>query len=231
MGLFDTLKKISSNGGQGHKVDDLLSIIGKRGGLAKPNRFVVIMTPPASSLINTDFQGLIGSAISGNLGFNDFVNDPRDIAMLCRSCSLPGRTINTLEFQEDMYKNTVKAPYSYTNEDVTFNFLLTNDYYMKKQFEKWMALVYDQNVHTIPYRDSYTSDVIIQQLDQDNNPIYGVKLEGAYPTSINSVNLDNSASDQVQELQVTMTYTDFTPEGPISSIVSGLKEVLDFSLF
>ena len=32
MGLFDTLKKISSNGGQGHKVDDLLSIIGKRGG-------------------------------------------------------------------------------------------------------------------------------------------------------------------------------------------------------
>lgn len=231
MGLFDTLKKISSNGGKGHKVDDLLATIGKRGGLAKPNRFVVIMTPPGASLINKDFQGIIGSAISGNFGFNDFVNDPRDIAMLCKSCTLPGRTINTLEFQEDMYKNTVKAPYSYVNEDVTFNFLLTNDYYMKKQFEQWMALVYDKQSHTIPYRDQYTSDVIIQQLDQDNNPVYGVKLVGAYPTAINSVNLDNSMSDQVQELSVTMTYTDFGPEKTLDTIVSGLKEVLDFSLF
>ena len=94
-----------------------------------------------------------------------------------------------------------------------------------------MSLVIDPELHTIPYRTQYTSDVIIQQLDQDNNPVYGVKLIGAYPTAINSVSLDNNASDQIQELQVTMTYTDLEPEGPISSIVSGLKEVLDFSLF
>jgi hypothetical protein len=231
MGLFDTLKKISSNGGKGHKVDDLLATIGKRGGIAKPNRFVVIMTPPAASLINTDIGGLVGQALSGNLGLNDFVNDPRDIAMLCRSCSIPGRTINTLEYANEGYKNQVKVPYSYTNEDVSFQFLLTNDYYMKKQFDKWMSLVIDPELHTIPYRTQYTSDVIIQQLDQDNNPVYGVKLIGAYPTAINSVSLDNNASDQIQELQVTMTYTDLEPEGPISSIVSGLKEVLDFSLF
>ena len=129
MGLFDSIKKLASNGGQGHRVDDLKAIIGKRGGIAKTNRFVVIMTPPQATLINTDWQGLIGSAISGNLGFSDFFNDPRDMAMLCRSCSLPGRSINTLEFPREGYKNQIKYPYSYVNEDVSFNFMLTNDYY------------------------------------------------------------------------------------------------------
>lgn len=231
MGLFDSIKKLASNGGQGHKVDDLKAIIGKRGGIARANRFVVIMTPPEATLLNKDWQGLVGSALSGNLGFGDLLNDPRDVAMLCRSCSLPGRTINTLEFQRQGYKNSVKVPYSYINEDINFNFMLTNDYYMRKVFENWQALVYDQNEHTIPYKRTYTSDVIIQQLDQNNNVVYGVKLTNAYPTSINSINLDNAQSDSLQELQVTMTYDDFTPEGTLSSIVSGLKEVLDFNLF
>jgi hypothetical protein len=231
MGLFDSIKDLASNGGQGHRVDDLKAIIGKRGGIAKTNRFVVIMTPPSASLINTDWQGLVGQALSGNLGFGDLFNDPRDTAMLCRSCSLPGRSINTLEFPREGYKNQIKYPYSYVNEDVNFNFMLTNDYYMKKVFDNWQALVLDQSNHTIPYKKAYTSDVIIQQLDQDNNVVFGVKLFNAYPTAINSIALDNNQSDAIQELQVTMTYDDFAPEGALSSIVSGLKEVLDFKLF
>ena len=35
-------------------IDDFKAVIGKRGGLAKTNRFNVIMTPPASKVINTD---------------------------------------------------------------------------------------------------------------------------------------------------------------------------------
>jgi len=231
MGLFDSIKKLASNGGQGHRVDDLKAVIGKRGGIAKTNRFVVIMTPPAATLLNKDFKGLLFQGLTGNLGLNDFFNDPRDIAMLCRSCTLPGRSINTLEFPKEGYKNQVKYPTSYVNEDVSFNFLLTNDYYMKKVFDDWQALVFDQTNHTISYKTTYTSDVIIQQLDQDNNVVFGVKLSNAYPTAINSIALDNNQSDAVQELQVTMTYDDFAPEGALSSIVSGLKEVLDFKLF
>ena len=73
MSLFGTLKKLAVNGGKGGEIDDLKAIIGKRAGLARQNRFVVIMNSPASSLINTDFQGLIGQALSGNIGLNDFI--------------------------------------------------------------------------------------------------------------------------------------------------------------
>ena len=92
MGLFDSVRRrVSPN-----TVDDFKAMVGKRGGLSRPNRFNFIMTPPATSLLNTDWQGLLQSALTGNLGLNDFVNDPRDISLLCESCSLPGKQINVL---------------------------------------------------------------------------------------------------------------------------------------
>jgi hypothetical protein len=226
MGLFDSIKKIASNGGKGHTIDDFKAIVGKRAGLARQNRFVVIMSPPTTSLFNTDIQGLIGSALSGNLGLNDFINDPRDIALLCDSSSIPGRQLNTIEYERDMYRNQVKIPYTYTNEDVSMNFHLTNDYYARKFFEKWMASVFNRESHTLNYQKTYTTDITIQQLDQDNVVVYGVKLKDAYPTSINSIPFDNSASDTTQKLSVTFTFSEFEPQGAVDSIVSGAKGLL-----
>lgn len=226
MGLFDTIKKFASGGGKGHEIDDLKAIIGKRAGLARQNRFVVVMNSPASSLINKDFQGLVGQALSGQIGLNDFINDPRDVALLCQSTQLPGRQFNTLEYSRNMYANQVKIPYTYTNEDVTFTFLLTNDYYMKKFFEDWMSKVYDFKNHTLQYKPTYVSDLIIQQLDPKNTVVYGVKLRDAYPISVNSVNLDNTQTDAYQTLNVTFTYSEVVREGALSSILSGVKGLI-----
>ena len=226
MSLFKTLKKLAVNGGKGGGIDDLKSVIGKRAGLARQNRFVVIMNSPASSLLNTDFQGLIGQALSGDIGLNDFISDPRDVALLCQSTQIPGRQFNTLEYQKDMYKNQVKIPYTFTNEDVTFSFLLTNDYYMKKFFEDWMSRVYDFNSHMLEYKPTYTTDLTIQQLDSKNTVVYGVQLRNAYPIAVNSINLDNTQSDSYQTLNVTFTYEDIVRQGTVDSILSGAKGLI-----
>ena len=226
MGLFDSVRRrVSPN-----TVDDFKAMIGKRGGFSRPNRFNFIMTPPQTQLLNTDWQGLVQSALTGNLGLNDFINDPRDISLLCESCSLPGRTINVLEHEYKMHKQTVKKAVGYTNEDITVVFHLTNDYYAKKVFDKWLNAIINPNSYLTPYKTEYTSDIIIQQLDQSNQVIYGIKLLNAFPTNVTSVQLDNNASDQINKLTVTFTYEDFTPEGSLTSIYSGIKEKLDFKL-
>ena len=97
---------------------------------------------------------------------------------------------------------------------------------MKKVFDNWQALGLDQSNHTIPYKKAYTSDVIIQQLDHRNIPVYGVKLLKAYPTAINSIALDNNAAE-TQKISVTMTYENYVQEGSISSMISGAKGLLD----
>lgn len=226
MSLFKKLTNMATKAGGQHEIDDFKAMVGKRGGLARPNRFVVIMTPPDSSFINTDWQGLASQALSGNLGWNDLINDPRDIAMLCKSAQFPGRQVNTIEYERDGFRNQVKIPYTYTNEDITLTFHLTNDYYMKKVLDNWINKAVDETNHTVGYKSDYTKDLIVQQLDQNNYPIYGLKFENAYPTGFNSINLDNAASDTTQEISVTFAYDTFVPEGALTAMVSGTKGLL-----
>ncbi len=208
----------------GKSINDIKGTIGKHGGLAMQNRFAVYMQPPAASLLNLDIQGSIINALSGNFKPGNLVNDPRDLTLLCESCVLPGRQITTQDYQS--VRNTHKLPYGYLNSDVTFTFLLTNDYYVKKIFDKWSAAVIDFDKYRARYQNEYTTDVVIQQLNKDNLPIYGVRLKKAYPIAIGDITLDNTIENSIQKLTVTMTFEDFVEEGPIKSAVSSIKTAI-----
>lgn len=206
-------------------IDQFKSTIGKRGGISQANRFSVMMTPPTQTLLNLDLQSMAASALSGTFSVGGLVNDPRDISILCESCSLPGRLIQTGDY--DAYgRNPRKYPVTVIEEDVTFSFLLTNDYYVKKFFDKWQGSVIDPVTNLVNYPSQYKTDVIIQQRDQNNTPIYGVKLIGAYPTGVNSIELSNGSSDATHSLSVTMVYDRFEVEGAITSLASGVKNKL-----
>ena len=205
----------------GKSINDIKAAVTKHGGLAMQNRFAVYMQPPAASLLNLDIQGAITSAISGNFSIKNAFNDPRDISLLCESCSLPGRQITTMDYQS--IRQAIKMPNGYINEDITFSFHLTHDYYIKKMFDKWVSAVIDFKNYRVRYQNEYTTDVIIQQLDKKNVPIYGIKLYKAFPVTINSINLDNTAENTPQKVSVTMAYEDYAVEGGLSSTLSAIK--------
>ncbi len=46
-------------------VDNLKSVISKKGGLAKNNRFQVLFTPPSQPLVGIDLEGIVGRLLSG----------------------------------------------------------------------------------------------------------------------------------------------------------------------
>jgi len=226
MGLLDRI----TNTVNPSTIDDFKSTVSKHAGPAQSNRFNVIITPPTQSLFNLDLQNIASQALSGNFGFNDLINDPRDVALLCESCSLPGRRLNTTEYASNQDWFATNTPTGYNTEPISFSFVLTNDYYMKKFFERWIASIVDQNTYLIAHDDTYKTDVIIQALDRNNRPIYGVKLIEAFPLEITAVQLDNNATDQVTKLSVTMSYTDFKPEGAITSLIGGIKNQIFGSL-
>lgn len=208
----------------GKSINDLKAGIGKHGGLATPNRFAVYMQPPAASLLNIDLQNIAVSLVSGNFKPASLVNDPRDVAILCESCSLPGKQILTMDYQ--LNKQSVKIPYGYLNEDVTFTFLLTNDYYMKKMFDKWSEATINFDRYRVKYHNEYTTDVVIQQLNKENLPVYGIKLRKAYPVTYNSVALDNTSENSIQRFMVTMTFEEYVVEGAIESAMSSVKTAI-----
>jgi hypothetical protein len=204
-------------------IDKLKSTISSRGGLAKANRFQVFFTPPQGSLLSGGLAGLLSGG-----GLKSLINDPRDISLLCESVTLPGRQITTADYTAD--RQALKIPYSFINEDVTCSFLLTNDYYMKTLFDGWIEQVFDTESYRAKFKKDFTSDVVIQQLNSENIPVYGVKLENAFPTTITGITLDNNSESAVQKLSVTFSYDNYVPEGPLASTLSGFRSAIPSGL-
>ena len=173
-------------------------------------------------------MNLSGSAIIGVLrgkaSAKSLINDPRDISMLCESASLPGRQITSIDYTAN--RNTVKVPYGVLNEDVTLSFLLTSDYYIKTMMDDWLASIVDMDIYRVGYKKDFTTDVVIQQLDKNNKPVYGVRLENAFPTTVSSIVLDNASENTAQKLSITLSYDNYVPEGPISSTGSAIRSAI-----
>tara|TARA_R100000278_G_C5471798_1_gene164753 strand:+ start:243 stop:926 length:684 start_codon:yes stop_codon:yes gene_type:complete len=220
MGFLDGVK----NAVNPSTIEDFKATVTKRRGLANQNRFAVIMQPPSASLLDFDLQSIGASLLSGTFSLGGLVNDPRDVALLCESCSLPGRNIESRDYQN--IRQNLKKPTGIVIEPITFSFHLTNDMYMKKMFDKWTDIVFNRDSYTANYKSSYCTDVIIQQLNKENIPVYGVKLKNAWPENVAAVDLNNSSENTTQRITVTMNYDDFEVEGALSSALSGVKTAI-----
>jgi len=212
-------------------IDTMKSTINRRGGIARGNRFAVYVSHPSkgmNSLLGYNPATLLSNLISGDgVNVGDFIQDPRDIFLLCQSCTIPGKRIMTTEATHN-HHNT-KKPYSAATDEVTMTFLMTNDYYMKKYFDMWQEMIIDTSHEHYKafYKRDYCSDVTIQQLSSSNDvvPGYTVKLENAYPIQVGALELGNGA-DGLMELSITWEYDNFRSIG----LVDGFEDVVGHML-
>lgn len=216
-------------------IDNLKASISRRGGMAKANRFAVYISHPTKKvdLINTDLNSLLGNAASRliqgqspNLG--SFFEDPRDVFLFCESAVLPGRQIATNDFYTGM--KGVKKPYAYINDDVTLTFNLTNDYYMRDYFKTWIdeVIPYSNGERKINYKNRYCTDLIIQQMgSNDWVPAKSVVLKNAYPITMSSINLSNTAENAISQVTITFAYDDWEDQGVVTGASQGILTGLD----
>jgi len=178
-------------------VDVLKSIIGKRNGIARLNRFTVELPRIAGTTITLD-----------------------ETTVLCKTVSIPGKGIATHD-RRIMTENE-KIGYGYIVQEVPMTFLLLNDYGMRDYFDKWMNSIVNQENHEVSYKTEYQKNIKIHQLrtpiEADrfaffgtneinrSNKIYSVELENAFPTTLNSIDFSNDP-DVIGEVSVSMAYT------------------------
>ena len=213
-------------------IDSIKSTINRRGGVARANRFAVYVSHPSkgmNSLLKFDPATMLSNLISGDgLHLADFISDPRDLFLLCNSCSIPGKRISTTEAHHNHH--LTKKPYSAATDEVAMSFTLTNDYYIKKYFDMWQEMIVDtsHDHYKTAYKRDYSRDVIIQQLSTSNHmiPGYSVKLLNAYPIQIGAVELNNE-SDGLLEVTVTWEYDNFVSIGLIDGFENIVGTLLD----
>jgi hypothetical protein len=213
-------------------IDSIKSTINRRGGIARGNRFAVYVSHPSkgmNSLLKFDPATMLSNLISGDgIHIGDFISDPRDLFLLCNSCSLPGKRISTTEAGHNHHLS--KKPYSAVTDEVTMSFTLTNDYYIKKYFDMWQEMIIDttHEHYKASYKRDYCKDVIIQQLSTSNHmiPGYTLQLINAYPIQVGAVELANE-SEGLLQISVTWEYDNFKSIGLIDGFENIVGTLLD----
>ena len=181
-------------------IDNLKGAITKRKGLAKPTQFLIEFTLPT---------GVVGSL------------DTRDLSILCQTSSLPTRTITTVDYAGTQ-RHSFKIPSGYSFDSLTCTFLVGNDFFPKNLFDNWINRSVDPLSYRVRYLEQYSSTVRIYQLDTEGNFIYGIKLNHAFPTAMNSLELDAGATDSVHKLNVTFSYYDYELiQNTVSTTIAG----------
>lgn len=124
-------------------VDVLKSLISQKGGYARSNLFRVVLPPPnkigAGEIITTD-----------------------ELNILATSVNLPFKQIDTMN--REVGPKMVKIARNAIYDDISVNFLVLNDYAVKKYFDAWQNLIVNENFE-VNYYKNYARQIYIDQLN------------------------------------------------------------------
>lgn len=204
-----------------------LSNIKAKNGLARPNRFQVILPIPSgvSKLLKTGFlerlinlpNSIFSDVTTRVIGTdkNDVSSNPsitRYLALQCESAELPGKSLNTEPIQ--VYNLTYEIPYQAVYTETSFTFLCTNEFYERKLFDSWLESIVSPDTNNIRFakdtttNQNYLTNIKIVQYDDFIKQIYAVELIDAFPKTISAQPL-NWGDDGFHKLTVQFAYKRF----------------------
>jgi hypothetical protein len=172
--------------------------------LARPNRFEVLFTAPAS--------------ITSRIGGGEDAGRARLVSLFCEISNLPGIAVTTKG--QRIYGPAYQRPISleYGGEAISMTFYVDKNFTVKSFFDRWIFSIVNPNNFNVSYDDTvtgtgfnkYTTDITINQLDEKDNITYSVKLIDAFPKVMNMMDLNMSSTNQVHKLNVTLGYRKWT---------------------
>lgn len=208
--------------------DTFLANINAKDGLARPNRYEVILPIPqyidnfvsqsifekilnVPNSIITDISDGINSVLNGDsLNTGTRTANPsitRYLSLQCESAELPGKTIATKDVK--VYGPTYKVPYQTLYSETNLTFLCTNEFYERKLFERWAECIMPSDTNNLRYAKDdatrYMTNIKIVQYDEFIKQIFAIELIDAYPISIASQQLSWS-DDNFHRLGIQFAY-------------------------
>jgi len=178
-------------------------------GMARPNRFYVIINPP-QKLITTpghDFDVVPNTSNDLNSG-----TMRENMQMMCNKITMPSRDINTAPHKTYGPKREMPYAYSFSGEiEMTF----FGDKFLRQRmfWENWQKTIFNNETHDMKYYDNYVGSIDIFQLgqfdakaDDDARVTYAVRLYEVYPQIISPIEYTYGANNTIVEVPVTLNF-------------------------
>ena len=185
-----------------------LSNINAKEGLAKSNRFEVVLPIPVyinqfignsiiEQLLNfpnsivADITQAVRDALSNNSDPQSRSDNPsmsRYLALQCEAAELPGKSIITADAK--IYGPGFKVPYQTQYNETSLTFLCTNEFFERKLFDKWLESIMPTDTNNLRFpkgkNSRYLTNIKVVQYDEFIRQIYAVELMDAFPIGISA---------------------------------------------
>lgn len=160
-------------------------------GLARTNRFEMIITPPAA----------LAAASS----------TAEQVSLMCEITNLPPLTVQVRPHA--IYGPPYQRPVGldYGGDAIAATFLLDSNMNVKRFFDEWILSIVDRYSYNVSFPREYASYIYINQLNERDDETYSLYLEDAFPRSINVIDLNHAAQNQVQRMTVVFAYRRWYP--------------------
>jgi hypothetical protein len=182
-------------------LNDVLSAFHSNEGYALPNRYEVLILPPAK----------IGGGNQENVFANkESGSDIRNISLRAESVILPGRTLTTST------DSNIYGPDREIVEGVTFADEISIDFQASSSlrervfFENWQRQAFNEQTNNIGYYKDYIGSMEVYLLDQQNRRRYGLKMEEVFPKTITANTMTYQAATEILKTNVQFTFRKWT---------------------
>ena len=183
------------------QINDFLSEFHSNNGYAQPNRFDVVITPPAK--VGGGGQENVFSGMERK-------SDVRDISLRCESVQLPGRNLSTVT-DSNIYGPTRDIVEGVTYaEGLNMIFQASSGLDERVFFENWQRQAFNEQTWNIGYYNDYVADIDIYLLDKQNQRRYGLKIHEAFPKTITATDLNSGTNNEIIKISVSFSFRYWT---------------------
>ena len=182
-------------------LNDILSSYHNNNGYAQPNKFDVIITPPAKNGGGNNenvFSGMESKSAT------------RDNSMRCESVQLPGRNLATVT-DSNIYGPTRDIVEGVTYaEDLNMVFQASSGLDERVFFENWQRQAFNEQTWNIGYYNDYIGNIEIYLLDKQDQRRYGLKIHEAFPKTITATDLNYGTNTEIIKTSVSFSFRYWT---------------------
>ena len=188
-------------GGAFAVLNDILSGFHDDNGYAQPNRYEVLIFPPAK--LGGGNQTNIFSGLERQ-------SDTRSISLRAQSLNMPGRNLATTD-DSNVYgpKREVVEGVNYA-EEISIDFQASSQLSERVFFENWQRQAFNEKTWNIGYYNDYVGEIQIFVLDKQDKRRYGIKLWEVFPKTIGANQLAYDANDTLMLTNVSFSFRYWT---------------------
>ncbi|WEM34530.1 baseplate wedge protein [Xanthomonas phage X1] len=172
-------------------------------GVMRPNKYLIRFVLPEGVSGSADF--IDARVRRGRLQLEEArFNGIGSINIKCHTANFPQRNLVTSERAQN--SSSFRVPYTQAYDPVTFSFYADADADTRRYFDLWQNTVINVRSNTLNFYNEFTANVEMWNLNEMDQPTYGVRLEEAYPIAVGAMDIAYGNSGTYQTVTTTLQY-------------------------